>query len=207
MSASRCKVNFSSGYLEEAEAGRLVLTGDDRPMSYITDATVMEMNDCLFRTAAANNMAYLNTLSFRKDVIWSLTLALQDWCKALPKEYDKCRLFGGDMLKTEMLECIYDAFGKDDNHSFYMHTSRLDILNDITDKEIKRPDNVYIYARADTNSDIIQMHDFPMLYITNKPGHLIDLEFFPGANTDATISLGEKNEDQLRTRAPWFGSL
>lgn len=202
MSKSKCSVDFRTGILEARDADSLTMSNQAKTL-YITDSTTLEMNDCLFRVAAHRNYAYLNTLSFNDSVIWSFSLALQDWAKALPKEYDKCRMFGGDIIKTEMLESIYSAFENLPDKSFYIHTARRDILNDVIEKEINKPSNVFVFTRC-LGNEISDIDEFPSLAIHTDGGFSSDIETYPDSDKDMSISLGEHNAAMLRSKTPWF---
>lgn len=201
-SKSKCSVDFRTGILDARDGDSLTMSNTSRTL-YITDATVLEMNDCLFRVAANRNYAYLNTLSFSDNVIWSFSLALQDWAEALPKEYNKCRMFGGDIIKTEMLASIYSAFKNIPDKTFYLHTSRRDILNDMIEKGIERPSNVFVFNRC-LGNEISDIDEFPSLVIHTEAGHTSDIETYPTTNNDMLISLGEQNAALLRSKTPWF---
>lgn len=204
-SASRCRVNFINGCLEIPSCTQVTICNDNMPISYITDATVMEMDDCLFRVAAANNAAILNRCSFNMHKTDSFADEIMHWMDCLPSGITKCRLFGGDILSEDMLENIFWACRCRPSMLFFAHTSRVDILNNMSAHTDLNPDNAYIYARSSCQCDEIPLHNYPVMQIgTTSTGNL-DLESFPKSKNDKdfSIRLGEDNETRLRTRRPW----
>lgn len=207
-SASRCSVDFNSGELK-LPTPKSLTSDDDNITTFITDATAMEMDDCLFRLACLKNYTWLKTHTFKpySTSQTSFTRGLMDWLYCIPEEYTMCRIFGGDLIKTEMLECICEAFGDNKcglSKTFYMYTSRIDILNDIYKKNVNIPSNVYIYARKYVHDDNIPVHNFPTVDIgPNSTGDL-DLNTYPWQMSNISIRLGDDNDTKLRTKQPWF---
>lgn len=190
---NHCSVDF--------QTGELIPRSDTE---FITDATVTEMNDTVFRVACNSNKKYFNSLSFKNPTTASFTLKIKEWKNKLPKQYKKCRLYGGDLLTTDMLRCFCEAFSKDKNHTFYIHTSRWDILNDINQTEV--PSNLFLYAVNPIKNSAVTSLNYPTFSYTNNAD--TDLNTYPtGKLEKINIAIGHENANYLRTKKPWWQSI
>lgn len=190
-SSTRVIVDFQTGNLKKR----------CKNVKFITDATLREMNDAEFRVACDRNAALLNTLSFDSGSLWGFTPALSDTLRALPDCVKKVRILGGDLLCTEMLECIFTSMEHSDK-TLYVQTSRVDILNDLAIADY--PDNVLVYCRIPNMSDELNLHTFPYARLDKKSDHT-DLETYPDTGKeDLSYKPDPDSDTALRTGKPWW---
>lgn len=186
-SASRCRIKFSTGHVLPAKG-----------TTFVTDSAVMESSSAEYRLACQRNSEFLHTLSFDRESLWGLAPALRDTLAQLPEGVSKVRLYGGDILCTEMLESLAEAMTHEGSFTLYAQTSRVDILNNI-DKE-DMPPNMFVFCRIPNRSKHLGLNSYPYVTIDKNARH-VDLDVYPAdGNKDITYRLGEANDSVFRNR-------
>lgn len=193
-SVSRCTVSFGDGSLKR----KYDYT------KFLTDSTVLEMNDAKYRVACEKNAAFLQQLSFDRDVLWGLGPALKDLMDKLPGDVTKLRLLGGEVLCGEMLEALSEAMEGEEGHTLYVQTSRTELLNDHAKGTLSG--NLYLYCRVPNRSDELSMHSYPYAKL-DEDAEYTDVDTYPDGENDVSYRLGKCNASSLRTGKAWWVSF
>lgn len=190
-SASKCAITFSTGHVKPAKG-----------TSFLTDSSVSESTDAEYRLACQRNGEFLHTLSFDRDSLWGLAPALRDALAQMPEGVSKVRLYGGDILCTEMLESLGEAMEREEKFTLYTQTSRVDILNNVDKASL--PGNMLVFSRIPNRAKNLCLNSYPYATVSASASH-VDLDVYPSdGNTDIEYRLGENNTAILRNRGTWW---